>query len=135
MIVADASLLAHSLIPGLDKDSADAVRRLDADWRVPGLWRYELRNVLLKYIRAGALPEETAKNLMAHVFNVMNAAEQDAPSDAVISAAMKFTITSYDAEYIALAEALDVPLITFDKKLVRAAAGLAFLPGDFISQS
>jgi predicted nucleic acid-binding protein len=65
MIVADASLLANLLIPGLDQASAEAVQQRDSDWRAPGLWSYEFRNVLLKYIRRGDLTQDQANNSMA----------------------------------------------------------------------
>lgn len=35
---------------------------------------------------------------------------------------MRENITTYDASYVALAEALDVPLMTADQRLARAAS-------------
>lgn len=34
---------------------------------------------------------------------------------------MRDAVSSYDGWYVALAEALDVPLLTLDRKLARAA--------------
>jgi predicted nucleic acid-binding protein len=63
----------------------------------------------------------------------MGSVWQDAPSSAVIASAAAHKISSYDAEYVALAQHLRVPLITYDQKLVRAAAGIALSPADFLS--
>jgi predicted nucleic acid-binding protein len=37
---------------------------------------------------------------------------------------LRHTITAYDAAYVALAQLLDMPLLTCDRKLARAASGL-----------
>jgi predicted nucleic acid-binding protein len=132
MIVADASLLAHLLIPGLDQASAEAVQRRDSDWRAPGLWSYEFRNVLLKYIRRGDLSQDQANQLMTRALAGMGSVWQDAPSSAVLAAAATYNISSYDGEYVALAQHARVPLVTCDKKLARAATGIALSPADFL---
>ena len=133
MIVADASLLAHLLIPGLEAPLAESVLILDAEWRAPGLWRYELKNVLLKSVRARALSEAVAEDLMVRASRAMDGAEQDAPSAAVMATAHALAISAYDAEYVALAHELGVPLVTFDRKLAKAARGIALLPADFVA--
>jgi predicted nucleic acid-binding protein len=132
MIVADASLLAHLLIPGLDQVSAEAVHQRDSHWCAPGLWPYEFRHTLLKYIRAKGLNQEQANNLMTHACAGMDTLPTDAPSSNVIATALAFGISAYDAEYVALAQALGAPLITYDQKLVRATRGIALSPADFI---
>jgi hypothetical protein len=43
MIVADASLLVHLLIPSPDSALAEGVYRKDPKWSAPVLWRSELR--------------------------------------------------------------------------------------------
>ena len=42
------------------------------------------------------------------------------------------TVTTYDAAYVALAEALDAPLLTLDRRLARATgpACTFLLPGE-----
>src|SRR5271170_7067527 len=117
MIVADASLLGRLLIPGTDQSMAEAIQRRTPDWRAPGLWTYELRNVLLKYIRAGVLSEDAANSTMSHALQIMGNVSSDAPSPHVLATAVSLGISAYDAAYVALAEQLRVPLITFDQKL------------------
>ena len=134
MIVADASLLANLIIPELDQTLAEAVYRFDPQWRAPGLWQYELRNVLLKYVKTRGMTETLAVAFMDRAFSAIQGAELQAPSLAVISTGASLRISSYDAEYVALARELGVPLVTFDKKLAKAASGIAFLPADFVAR-
>jgi predicted nucleic acid-binding protein len=135
MIVADASLLANLLIPGLDAPLAEAVMRRDHHWNSPLLWRYEVKNVLVKYIRAEGITEMIADNLMTRALRAMISENREAASSETIRTALEFRISSYDAEYVALARSLGVPLVTFDKKLARAAGGIACLPAEFIGRS
>ncbi len=60
MIVADASLLAHLLIPSRNSAFAEAVYRKDPEWSAPILWRSELRSVLRKHIRHSGMKIELA---------------------------------------------------------------------------
>jgi predicted nucleic acid-binding protein len=60
MIVADASLLAHLLIPSPESALAEDVYRKDSEWSAPVVWRSELRNVLLKHMRHSGMKIELA---------------------------------------------------------------------------
>ena len=53
MIVADAMVIAHALVEVPERtDEVNGALEKDATWTSPPLWRSELRNVLLKYVRA-----------------------------------------------------------------------------------
>ena len=133
MIIADASLLANLLIPGLDLVSAEAVRSRDSDWRAPGLWPYEFRNTLLKYIKADRLSQLAASNLIGHALQIMGSPGRDAASSDTLATAVTFGLSSYDAEYVAFAKTLGVPLVTFDRRLAKAAPGIAFRPDEYLA--
>ena len=134
MIVADASLLANYLNPLAPANEAEAVYRKDADWHAPSLWSSELRNTLLKYLRAGILAVSHAEAIMEDAAAVVGTREHAAISAQVLGAAMTYKISAYDAEYIALAKNLGVPLVTFDRKLANAASGIALLPTDYVAR-
>ena len=61
MIVTDASLLAHLLIPSAESALAEDVYRKDSEWSAPVLWRSELRSVLLKHMRHSGMRIELVK--------------------------------------------------------------------------
>jgi predicted nucleic acid-binding protein len=125
MIVTDASLLAHLLIPSSDSALAEGVYRKDPEWSASVLWRSELRSVLLKHIRHSGMDMELAKAVVEKALLVIRDRETLPRTPAVLEAAVSFKVSAYDAEYLVLARQLGVPLLTFDRKLQQAAPGLA----------
>jgi predicted nucleic acid-binding protein len=53
--------------------------------------------------------------------------------DTALAVAAKYAITGYDAQYVALAQSLDAPLITEDRKLQKAVLGIAFSMREFLA--
>ena len=133
MIVADASLLAHLLIPSLESALAEDVYRKDPEWSAPVLWRSELRSVLLKHMRHSGMKIELAKAVVEKALLVIRDRETLPPNLAVLEAALFFNVSAYDAEYLVVARQLGVPLLTFDRKLQQAAPELAIAPNAFAS--
>jgi predicted nucleic acid-binding protein len=54
--------------------------------------------------------------------------------EASLAVAAKYGITGYDAQYVALAQNLAVPLITEDRKLRQAVPGVGISMQEFIGQ-
>lgn len=133
MIVADASLLAHLLIPSSDSALAEDVYRRDPEWSAPVLWRSELRSVLLKHMRNSEMKIDLAKAVIEKGLLVISDRETLPPTPAVLEAAVEFKVSAYDAEYLVVARQLGVPLLTFDRKLQQAAPRLAIAPSVFAS--
>jgi predicted nucleic acid-binding protein len=134
MIVADASLLANYLNPAALNAEADAVYTKDIVWYATPLWRSELRNTLLKYIRAGRMASSLAETILKDAAELLGNREQSVTDAQVLAAAMAFKLSAYDAEYVALAQRIRAPLVTFDRRLTLAAPGIAFLPADYVSR-
>ena len=128
MRVVDASVVAGWL---LGETSSPASRQALEQHLVgeeplvaPELLQYEIGNALV----AGArLPADLARQAYQHFEALEIRTYSLGPSeyDAAISLAAKHRLTVYDAAYVALARALDCRLITADRKLARALAGLA----------
>jgi predicted nucleic acid-binding protein len=133
MIVADASLLAHLLIPSPNSAVAEDVYRKDPEWSAPVLWRSELRSVLLKHIRHSGMEIELANAVVAKALLVIRDRETVPPTPAVLEAAVSFNVSAYDAEYLVVARQLGVALLTFDRQLHQAAPNLAIAPSAFAS--
>ena len=133
MIVADASLLAHLLIPSPESALAEDVYRKDSEWSAPVLWRSELRSVLLKHMRHSGMNIELAKAVVEKALLLIRDRETLPPNLAVLEAALFFNVSAYDAEYLVVARQLGVPLLTFARKLQQAAPGLAIAPNAFAS--
>jgi len=132
MIVADVNLVAYLLIPGEHTDQAIAVLRKDSEWTFPYLWRSEFRNILATYIQHRGMSLSDAMLLWDSAASLARHHEYEVDPQAVLKLVSRPLLTAYDAEYVALAEHLKVPLVTFDQKLQAAASGTAFSAQKFL---
>ena len=120
MIVVDVNVLAYLLIPGKYTASAEALLQADALWAVPRLWRSEFRNVLANYLRSGLLSLADAAALYQRAALLVGAEEYEVETLDVLRLSKDSECSAYDCEYIALAEFLQLKLVTADTKLRRA---------------
>ena len=132
MIVADTNLLAYLWIPSARKRRAAAVLDADPRWAAPLLWRSEFRNVLAASLRRGLITLEGCIGIMHRVEDWMSGREYAIDSDHVLRLVGTSRASSYDCEYVALAQHLDVPLVTSDRRLQRAFPEVAVSLGEFL---
>jgi predicted nucleic acid-binding protein len=134
MIVVDANILIYSLIEGDYTPLVHKLRERDMDWRTTGLCLHEILNVLANYQRRDILTLAQCRKLLDHAERFMKVAQSEVKMDAALAVAAKYTITGYDAQYVALAQSLNVPLVTEDRKLREAVPGIAFSMQEFLAQ-
>ena len=120
MIVVDSNVLAYLYLPGEYTAAAEALLEQDSDWAAPILWRSEFRNILAGYLRRKAITFEQANSLQKEAESLLEGAEFEVESFAVLELVRDSDCSAYDCEFIALAMKLDTKLITMDKKLLRA---------------
>lgn len=133
MIVADTNLLAYLLIEGDQTPAARAVLLKDATWAVPPLWRSELRNVLALYLRQHILDLADSLVVMQKAEEQVMGREFPVPSADVLSLAAASKCTAYDCEFVALANQLNVPLVTTDSGVLRGFPNRAVSPAKFLA--
>ena len=85
MIVVDANILAYLAIPGEHTRAAQSLVTSGQECIAPGLWRSELRNVLVGYMRRGELLLDEAAALLAVVEEAMSAREFESDSFSVLT--------------------------------------------------
>jgi len=134
VIVADVNLLAYLLIPSVQTAEAIAVFRQDPEWNVPCLWRSEFRNILATYMRVRGMSEDDALLTWDHAFALVRPREHEVDPPVILGLATRLSISAYDAEYVALARHLRVPLVTFDQKLQTIAPGTAISAKAFLTR-
>lgn len=123
MIVVDTNLIANAVLPGQHRDEVLRVARRDPAWLAPALWRIELRNVLATTMRVRALPLERALAAYSAAEGlVVDAGVEPTPAESLELAA-RGGVSAYDAEFVFVAERLDLVLVTADRKLVAAFPG------------
>ena len=134
MIVIDANILVYSLIECDSTPLAQELREKDADWRTTGLCLHEMLNVLVTYQRRSALTLAQCEELLRRATLFLQVAECETDMSAALAAAAHHRITGYDAQYVALAQSLNAPLITEDQKLRKAVPGIALSIQDFLAR-
>lgn len=135
MIVVDTMVLTHLVVAGERTAEVLAVRKVDPEWAAPALWRSELRNVLAKLMRSGDLSLPTATRTMMSAEKVMRGRVWRVGSRQILALVLESGCTAYDSEFVALAKAHAVPLVTLDKHVLRAFPDVAVSPGDFVRAS
>lgn len=120
MIVADTNTIAYLYLPTKFTRSVETLLDKDPVWAAPALWRSELRNILALYIRKEIIDLETACKTQAEAESLIGANEFSVGSTAVLALAESSACSAYDCEFVSLAKALDVKLVTEDKKLRKA---------------
>ena len=117
MIVADTNLIVYLFITGDQTSLAQEVLAKDPYWIVPPLWQSEFRNVLAGYIRRGMVLSRAQEIMTNGMVTLEN--RQVIPSpEKILELISKSDCTAYDCEFIALAQQLDVLLVTADKQLL-----------------
>jgi predicted nucleic acid-binding protein len=120
VIVVDSNVLAYRWLNGPKTALAQRVRVTDPDWRVPLLWRSEMRSILAGYLRDGSLSSTEVRGVMRHVEEALAGCEHLVASDAVLKVIEATRLSAYGAEFVALAKELSVSLVTEDKAVLKA---------------
>ena len=133
MIVADSNLIAYLLIQGDHTPAAQAVLRRDPIWAAPLLWRSEFRNVLALYLRQQHLSLADAVQYAEEAESLLQGNEYQVESAPVLRLAEQSGCSAYDCEFVQLAQELGIPLVTSDKRALRAFPSVAVSMLDFVS--
>jgi predicted nucleic acid-binding protein len=122
VIVVDASALLEAL---LRTPAAEAVERRLFDARetlhAPHLLNIEVVQVIRRYAAAGEIDQERGRAALA---DLEDFPLRRYPHGFLLPRVweLRNNLTAYDAVYVALAEALDAPLLTRDRRLAAAAS-------------
>jgi len=132
MIVADTSIISYLLLPATYTESADALYKIDSGWTAPTLWKSEFRNVLALYLRKNIITLDKALQLQEAAETIMAQNEFDVTSSQVLALVNESNCSSYDCEFVALANHLNTQLVTQDKKVLREFPSTAISIKDFL---
>lgn len=120
MIVVDASAMAEFLLQTSLGDRVEARLFRDGDeFHAPHLIDVEVAQALRRLVRTGEVPAGRAEEVIADLadFDLRRHSHVDLLGR---TWALRNNLTSYDAMYVALAEALASPLVTCDGPLGSA---------------
>ena len=135
MIVVDTNLIAYLHIEGERTAQVQQVLRKDPEWAVPFLWRSEFRNVLAFYLRQQVFSLDDAQAIMQQAESLLQGREYEVASQRVLDAVMSSHCSAYDCEFVVLAQDLQCPLVTADRRVLTNFPAAAISPDVFIAES
>lgn len=121
MIVLDASAVVAVLVgPGSEAEHIrERIESPGQSLHVPHVLDLEVLHALRRHALRGTLPPGRAAEALEDLSNIAFVRYPHATLTERIWE-LKENLTAYDAAYVALAEALDAPLVTMDERLARA---------------
>lgn len=125
MIVVDANVVAYLVLGGARASAAEDVLLADHEWHAPLLWRSELRSIVAGFLRRGTLSQGRGAEIVAAAEVLFFQREHLVPSPDVLRLVAGSDCSAYDCEYVALAEQLEVALVTEDKEVLAAFPKIA----------
>lgn len=121
MILIDTNIVVSLWI---GNDWTESVRQLlsqDDNWHTETYCLVEFSNVLTTYARQKLLSEKRAKVLLYEAESFLSSGFHAANHHDALSLAMHLKVSAYDARFLIVAQSLNLPLITEDKRLRNAA--------------
>ena len=134
MIVVDTNIISYFYISSDHSDLAEKLLTKDPQWKAPVLWRSEFRSVLGQYLRKELLQLDEVLMILQQAEKLMSDGEYGITSSQVMQLVNSSTCSPYDCEFVALAQHLDVPLITEDKKVIREFPKIAMSMDAFLGE-
>ena len=125
MIVVDTNVMVYLLAGGPRGAAAADLLRQDPDWAGPPILLSELRNVLAGSVGRELVTEEDALAMLDDARGILGGRVVTVTGSEALRIALRRGLTAYDAEFVVLAQALDVPLVTADRAILAAASEVA----------
>ncbi|MFH1066458.1 MAG: type II toxin-antitoxin system VapC family toxin [bacterium] len=125
VIVVDANIVAYFFIQGSFTEKAQALFESQPIWATPRLCSHELLNILATLAKTGRDPLNKILDIWRRAHDLLLPFQQEVDMEKALHIACRLHLSAYDAQYLALADALGVPLITQDHKLIAAAPKVA----------
>ena len=132
MIVVDTNVVVGMVAGGPATEDAAALYAYDTDWTSPTILLSELRNVLVGSMRRGDLTMDQARASSEYAARILGNRVRPVDSAQVLDVAMECGLTAYDAEFVALARSLGVPLVTLDGGILGGAPDVAVRPRAYL---
>ena len=119
MLVVDASVIAPAIADGGSDGDVCRARIKGQSLAAPDLLRLEAMSVLRRQLANGSLTSKQARDALEDLVSLPLVVYPTAP---LLRRGweLRDNVSAYDSCYVALAEALDCPLVTADKRLAIA---------------
>jgi predicted nucleic acid-binding protein len=132
MIVVDTNIIVYLYISGDRSQQVENLLSKDPEWIAPDLWLSEFRNVLSLYLRQNLLTFAEILFILQQAEALLAQNEYKVVSTEVMALVNTSNCSAYDCEFVALAQHLDVRLVTVDKKIIKNFPKIAISLEDFL---
>lgn len=134
MIVVDTNVLAYLYFPSAYNNEVEELQRYEQEWIAPALWKSEFLNVSSLYFRKKLISLTDTFEAFEKADELVVTLEVHSVFKSIMTLIEKSSCSSYDCEFIALAQNLGTKLITYDKKILFEFPSIALKPEDYLTQ-
>jgi predicted nucleic acid-binding protein len=120
MQIVDVNIVFPLIVRSALTSDVNELFDLDSEWITEPYALIELSNILCTYERANIVTKKEAMEAFRRAVDLLKPNLHSIADEVALETALRHKITSYDSRYIALAEKLDVPVITEDVRLRKA---------------
>jgi len=132
VICVDTNIICYRYMASPFSAAADAAWAKDPDWIVPILWRSEFRNAMARSIRQRSLTVEEASAIANLAEATLDRKEFTISTSAVLQLVSRSNCSAYDCEFVALAHANGVRLLTIDRQILHEFTEVAVSLNKFV---
>ena len=125
MVVVDTNIISYLYLAGERSQQVERLLAVDSHWSAPVLWRSEFSSVLGRYLRGNYLSLDEVLHIIEQAELLLGENEYEVPSAHIMLLVNSSDCSAYDCEFVALAQYLEVPLMTADKKILREFPAIA----------
>lgn len=133
MIIVDTNVISSVFLRSTERKRALAALEFDTDWRLPPLWRSEFLSTCRHGIRtAGMKVSRCVEAFDSAMLLFAHREWMPAPGRVLDLVATTSALTSYDAEFLALAEEFETRVVTQDKDFAKLGGKRVVLLEDYL---
>ena len=132
MIVADTNTIVYLMVDTDFSTLAAQAYKKDQEWVAPALWKSEFLNALVLYLRKKVIDLAAAQDILRTALPAISSEFEIAP-EKILALANMSTCSAYDCEFVALAQELNVPLVTMDKHILEQFPEIAIRLDEFVA--
>jgi predicted nucleic acid-binding protein len=134
VIVVDTNVICYRWIRSPNSAAAETALARDPHWIAPLLWRSEFRNVLALAMRKKAITIDAAREIVRKAEARFEGSEFAVSSEAVLELVARSNCTACDCEFVVLAYAEQVQLLTTDRQILEDFPGIAISLEQFLRE-
>jgi predicted nucleic acid-binding protein len=133
VIVCDANVLVSFVLRAEETELVVQLLNVEERWVAPPLVLSELRSVLGRQVRAKRLRLGDAESAYSLALDTIEDSTLEPAAGRVMQLAAESACSTYDCEYVVVAEQLGCTLATFDRQILRAFPEIARHPKSWLS--